>query len=89
MPAYLSLLERKESAWFQRRLGPTEVGPGVFCSRLPTESACRKADHHPRWVDKILFKISPVMISVPVIMNLVTIPFSETIVARRISIWDF
>ena len=83
--AYLSLLERKESAWFQRRLGPTEVGPrGLLQPIADGIKLAAKQIIIPDGVDKILFKISPVMISVPVIMNLATIPFSETIVVRDI-----
>ena len=85
--AYLSLLERKESAWFQRRLGPTEVGPrGLLQPIADGIKLAGKQIIIPDGIDKILFKISPVMISVPVIMNLVTIPFSETIVARNINL---
>lgn len=85
--AYLSLLERKESAWFQRRLGPTEVGHwGLLQPIADGIKLAGKQIILPDGVDKILFKISPVMISVPVIMNLATIPFSETIVARNINL---
>ncbi len=85
--AYLSLLERKESAWFQLRLGPTEVGPwGLLQPIADGIKLVGKQIIIPDGVDKILFRIAPVMISVPAIMNLATIPFSETIVARNINL---
>jgi NADH-quinone oxidoreductase subunit H len=85
--AYLSLLERKESAWFQLRLGPSEVGPrGLLQPIADGIKLAGKQIILPDGVDKILFMIAPVMISVPVIMNLVTIPFSETLFARNIDL---
>jgi NADH-quinone oxidoreductase subunit H len=83
--AYLTLLERKASAWFQRRLGPTEVGPrGLLQPIADGIKLAGKQIIIPDGVDKILFMISPVMVSVPVIMNLSTISFSENIVARNV-----
>jgi NADH-quinone oxidoreductase subunit H len=83
--AYLSLLERKESAWFQLRLGPTDVGPhGLLQPLADGIKLVGKQIILPDGVDKILFMISPIMVSVPAIINLATIPFSETIVARNI-----
>jgi NADH-quinone oxidoreductase subunit H len=74
--AYLSLLERKESAWFQRRLGPTEVGPwGLLQPFADGIKLAGKQIILPDGVDKILFMIAPIIIIVP---------FSETIVARNI-----
>jgi NADH-quinone oxidoreductase subunit H len=83
--AYLSLLERKESAWFQLRLGPTDVGyHGLLQPLADGIKLVGKRLILPDGVDKILFMISPIMVSVPAIINLSTIPFSETIVARNI-----
>jgi NADH-quinone oxidoreductase subunit H len=85
--AYLSLLERKESSWFQLRLGPTEVGPrGLWQPIADGIKLVAKQIIIPDGIDPILFRIAPVMISVPAIVNLVTIPFSETLVARNIDL---
>jgi NADH-quinone oxidoreductase subunit H len=85
--SYLTLLERKESSWFQRRLGPMEVGPhGLLQPIADGIKLVGKQIIVPDGVDKILFVLSPVMISVPCIMNLATIPFSDTIVARNIDL---
>ncbi|MDD5168971.1 MAG: NADH-quinone oxidoreductase subunit H, partial [Syntrophales bacterium] len=85
--AYLTLLERKAASWFQRRLGPTEAGPrGLLQPIADGIKLAAKQIIVPDGVDRLLFMISPVMVSVPVIMNLSTIPFSETVEARNINL---
>jgi NADH-quinone oxidoreductase subunit H len=85
--AYLTLFERKASSWFQRRLGPMEVGPhGLLQPIADGIKLAGKQIIIPDGVDRILFILSPVMVSVPVIMNLSTIPFSETIEARNVNL---
>ena len=85
--AYLSLLERKEPSWFQLRPGPKEVGwfgllqPVADGIKLVTKQLLVQ-----RGADVVLFKLAPVMIIVPAIMCLATIPFSETIGARNINL---
>jgi NADH-quinone oxidoreductase subunit H len=81
--AYLSLLERKESAWFQRRRGPVEVGP--FGLLQPVADGLKLLGKQllvPHGADVLLFKLAPVAVITPAIMCLVVIPFSETIGAR-------
>jgi NADH-quinone oxidoreductase subunit H len=81
--AYLSLLERRESAWFQLRRGPVEVGP--FGLLQPVADGLKMLGKQllvPRGTDTLLFKLAPVAVITPAIMCLVTIPFSETIGAR-------
>jgi len=85
--AYLTLFERKASSWFQRRLGPMEVGPhGLLQPIADGIKLAGKQIIIPDGVDRILFILSPVMVSVPVIMNLSAIPFSETIEARNVNL---
>lgn len=85
--AYLVLLERKASSWFQRRLGPMEVGPhGLLQPIADGIKLAGKQIIIPEGVDRVLFILSPVMVSVPVIMNLSAIPFSETIEARNVNL---
>jgi NADH-quinone oxidoreductase subunit H len=82
--AYLSLLERKQSAWMQLRRGPSEVGwwgllqPVADGIKLMTKQILL-----PRAVNVPLFLLAPIMVVVPSIVCLVTIPFSETIVAHN------
>jgi NADH-quinone oxidoreductase subunit H len=85
--AYLSLLERKESAWLQLRLGPTEVGPhGVLQPIADGIKLVAKQIIIPDGADRLLFMIAPVMVIIPAIVNLVTIPFTETLVARNMNL---
>src|SRR5512145_2636616 len=81
--AYLSLLERKEPAWFQLRRGPTEAGPlGLLQPVADGIKLLGKQLLVQRDADVLLFKLAPVAVVVPSVMCLVTIPFSETIGAR-------
>jgi NADH-quinone oxidoreductase subunit H len=85
--AYLSLLERREPAWIQLRRGPVEVGPsGLLQPVADGIKLLSKQLLVPHGADVLLFKLAPVAVITPAIMCLVTIPFSETIVARDFSL---
>ena len=85
--AYLTLLERKQSAWMQLRRGPTEVGPwGLIQPVADGVKLMAKQILIPRDVDVPLFLLVPVMVVAPSILCLVTIPFSETVVARNFNL---
>jgi NADH:ubiquinone oxidoreductase subunit H len=85
--AYLVWLERKEAAHMQLRVGPKEVGPfGLLQPLADGAKLMTKQLFLPKGCDPILFMIAPLMIMVPAIMSFVTIPFSETLVARNINI---
>lgn len=85
--AYLVWLERKEAGHMQRRIGPKEVGPfGLLQPIVDGIKLMTKQLFLPKGCDPILFMIAPIMIMVPAIMSFVTIPFSETLVARNINI---
>ncbi len=85
--AYLVWLERKGAGHFQRRIGPKEVGPfGLLQPLADGIKLMTKQLIVPAGVDPILFKIAPIMVMVPAIMSFVTIPFSETLVARDINL---
>lgn len=85
--AYLVWLERKEAAHIQRRIGPKEVGPyGLLQPIVDGIKLMTKQLIVPAGADKILFKIAPLLILVPAVMSFVTIPFSETLVARNINV---
>ncbi len=82
--AYLTLLERKQASWMQLRRGPTEVGPwGLLQPVADGVKLMSKQLLLPRDVDVPLFLLGPIMVVVPPILCLVTIPFSETVVARN------
>lgn len=85
--AYLSLLERKEPAWFQLRHGPTEVGPmGLLQPVADGIKLLSKQLLVQGGADVLLFKVAPVAVVIPSIMCLVLIPFSETLGARDINL---
>lgn len=85
--AYLSLLERKVPSWFQLRRGPTEVGPyGLIQPIADGVKLVAKQLLMPSGVDRILFLVAPVLVMVPPIVCLTTIPFGETIVARSLGL---
>jgi NADH-quinone oxidoreductase subunit H len=82
--AYLSLLERKQSAWMQLRRGPTEVGPwGLIQPVADGVKLLSKQILLPRDVNVPLFLLAPIMVVIPAIVSLVTIPFSATLVAHE------
>ena len=85
--AYLSLLERKVPSWFQLRIGPTEVGPwGLLQPVADGIKLVAKQLLLPAGVDPFLFRLAPVMVAMPGIICLATLPFSETLAARNIDL---
>ena len=85
--AYLVWVERKGAGHIQRRTGPKEVGPfGLLQPLADGAKLMSKQIIFPDGIDKPLFMIAPLLAMVPAIMIFVTIPFSETLVARDINI---
>ena len=85
--AYLVWVERKGAGHIQRRIGPKEVGPyGLLQPLADGAKLMSKQVLIPKGVDVPLFMIAPILAMVPAIMSFVTIPFSETLVARDINI---
>ncbi len=85
--AYLVWLERKEAGHIQRRIGPKEVGPyGLLQPVADGLKLMSKQLIVPEGADAVLFKIGPVLVMVPAIMSFVTLPFSDTLVARNLDI---
>jgi NADH-quinone oxidoreductase subunit H len=85
--AYLVWLERKEAGHMQLRIGPKEVGPfGLLQPIVDGIKLMTKQLFVPKDCDRLLFMVAPLLIMVPAIMSFVTIPFSETLVARDINI---
>ena len=85
--AYLVWVERKGAGHIQRRIGPKEVGPyGLLQPLADGAKLMSKQVLIPKGVDVPLFMLAPILAMVPAIMSFVTIPFSETLVARDINI---
>ena len=85
--AYLVWVERKGAARFQRRPGPTEVGPaGLLQPLADAAKLLSKQLLVPPDADRTLFRLAPVMVMAPALMCLATIPFSETLWARSLDL---
>ena len=85
--AYLVWVERKGAARFQRRPGPTEVGPaGLLQPIADAIKLISKQVLVPPEADRILFRAAPVMVLAPALMCLATIPFGENIAARNLDL---
>jgi len=85
--AYLVWVERKEAGRIQRRIGPKEVGPwGLLQPVADGLKLMTKQLLTPDGADKPLFKMAPVLVMTPAIMCFVTIPFSDTLVARNLDL---
>jgi NADH-quinone oxidoreductase subunit H len=78
--AYLVWVERKGAARFQRRPGPTEVGPeGLLQPIADALKLLTKQVLVPPTADRTLFRLAPVFVMAPGLMCLATIPFSAAI----------
>ncbi len=85
--AYLVWVERKGAGHIQRRIGPKEVGPfGLLQPLADGAKLMSKQLLVPEGVDPILFRVAPILAMVPAVMSFVTIPFSDTLVARDINL---
>ncbi len=85
--AYLVWAERRGAARIQRRPGPNINGPcGLLQPPLDGIKLMAKQLTIPGGADKVLFIAAPVLAMFPAIMSFVTIPFSETIVAKNMNV---
>jgi len=83
---YLVWVERKGAGRFQRRPGPTEVGPaGLLQPVADGIKLMSKQLIVPAGVDSTLFRIAPLLVMAPVLMSLAVIPFGQDLAARNIN----
>lgn len=69
--------ERKVSGRIQKRYGPTEAGPfGLLQLVLDFIKLLTKEDVVPRQAQPGVFRYAPLLVTTPVIMSLVVIPFA-------------
>jgi len=81
--AYLVWLERKVSARFQRRVGPTEVGPeGLLQPIADALKLLSKQVIVLPEADRLLFRLAPAFVMAPAMMCLAVIPFGANLGAR-------
>jgi NADH-quinone oxidoreductase subunit H len=85
--AYLVWVERKGAGRFQRRPGPTEVGPaGLLQPVVDGFKLMSKQLIVPAGADATLFRIAPLMVMAPALMSLAVIPFGKSLAARNINV---
>jgi NADH-quinone oxidoreductase subunit H len=85
--AYLVWVERKGAGRFQRRPGPTEVGPaGLLQPIADAAKLMSKQLILPAGVDSTLFRIAPLLMMSPALMSLAVIPWGQSLAARNINV---
>ncbi len=85
--AYLVWVERKGAGRFQRRPGPTEVGPaGLIQPIADAAKLMSKQLIVPAGADATLFRLAPLLMMSPVMMSLAVIPWGANLAARNINV---
>jgi NADH-quinone oxidoreductase subunit H len=78
--AYLTLLERRVSAWIQDRRGPNRVGPfGLLQPLADGIKFIFKEAILPPQAHKVLYVLAPVIIFVPAMVTFSVIPFGPAL----------
>ncbi len=81
--AYLTLAERRISAWIQDRHGPNRVGPqGLFQPLADGLKNIMKEETWPSHVNKPLFLLAPILSFTPAMMAWAVIPFAAPWASR-------
>ncbi|MCA9294590.1 MAG: NADH-quinone oxidoreductase subunit NuoH [Phycisphaerales bacterium] len=84
---FLIWLERKVSAWIQRRMGPMEVGfHGVFQTIADMLKLLGKQLITPKGIDKPLYHLAPIVVFAPVVAATSLLPFSKSVAISNIDI---
>lgn len=84
---YAILFERKVLGWAQLRTGPVRVGPwGMFQTVADVLKLLIKEDTIPKYADKPLFRMAPIIAFVPAFGIVAVIPFTENIYFSDIGI---
>ncbi|RMG35491.1 MAG: NADH-quinone oxidoreductase subunit H, partial [Methanobacteriota archaeon] len=75
---FLTLMERKISAWIQNRHGPNRVGPGGLLQ--PIADGIKfflKEDVIPSHVDRFIYLLAPALSLIPALMTFAIVPFGN------------
>ncbi len=91
--AYLTLAERKVSAWIQYRYGPNRVGPwGLFQPFADLIKFIFKEEVAPAGANPLMFRLAPFLSAIPAMLTVAVIPFGPEVrigeVATNLSIVD-
>ncbi|MBI3091860.1 MAG: NADH-quinone oxidoreductase subunit NuoH [Candidatus Tectomicrobia bacterium] len=80
MVAYLSLVERRVSAFIQDRRGPNRVGPfGLLQPLADGLKFMFKEDLIPHYVNRPVYLLAPLVALVPAFITMAVIPFGNTL----------
>ena len=80
--AFLTLAERKISAWIQDRVGPNRVGPGGMLQPMADGGKFfLKEEVIPDHVDKIFYLLAPAVAVGTALLTLAVVPFGSTVPA--------
>ena len=86
----LTWVERKVIGRLQMRLGPMRVGPyGSLQGFADTIKLLAKEDVRPQTADRWTFELAPFVIVVPVLMAVVSLPFTADILVRNMALGLF
>ncbi len=81
------LLERKFLGHIQQRYGPMQAGPhGVLQTIADAVKLLLKEDFVPATADKLLFRIAPFLVIIPIFLPFVVIPFTRDLVIRNMDL---
>src|SRR5512136_1841107 len=85
--AYLVWVERKGAGRFQRRPGPTEVGPaGLLQPIADAIKLLTKQLLVPAGVDRTLFRAAPLLMMAPALVGLALIPWGQKLAAIDLNV---
>jgi NADH-quinone oxidoreductase subunit H len=74
---YMTLVERKVSAWMQERIGPNRVGPAGLLQPLADGlKHLMKEDITPPGAHRIIFIMAPVLVLIPAVASFAVIPIA-------------
>ncbi|MGH7477201.1 MAG: NADH-quinone oxidoreductase subunit NuoH [Longimicrobiales bacterium] len=81
--AYMTLAERKVSAWIQDRLGPNRVGPwGLFQPLADGLKNLLKEETNPPHASRAYFFLAPALAIVPALVTFAVVPFAAPLPTR-------
>ena len=78
--AYMTLAERKVSAWIQWRVGPNRVGPwGLLQPIADGLKFVFKEDFIPKGANRALHTLAPMLTLIPALVTFAVIPFGSSL----------
>lgn len=84
---FLVWLERKVAGHIQVRPGPKEVGPfGILQTLVDGVKLIGKELITPKYVDRKLFIIAPVLVFMPVLVPFLVLPFGPNLIIRDMNV---